>query len=226
MPRRTNDRVDVIEFNGIKFRRYPDSKNWSDQSYYRPNSTHIVSGVGNLHQEIWKSVNGEIPEGHEIHHVDGNPLNNDIPNLQCVSIHDHKGFHLVKSDSWKEKNKQSVIKAVEAARQWSHTDIGRAFRKKLAPIIGKLAWENAEYKSYTCVVCGSEFKSRTMQNDYAKFCSNNCKSKYRRDSHVDDIEFVCQWCGKTFMADKYAKSKTCSRKCGARYRSAKARNRL
>jgi hypothetical protein len=36
------------------------------------------------HRLIWELVNGEIPEGLTIDHIDQNPLNNKIENLRCV----------------------------------------------------------------------------------------------------------------------------------------------
>ena len=36
------------------------------------------------HRLIWELFNGPIPIGYEIDHIDGNPTNNLIKNLQCV----------------------------------------------------------------------------------------------------------------------------------------------
>lgn len=38
-----------------------------------------------IHRLIWEAVNGAIPEGMEINHLDENPSNNVISNLSCVS---------------------------------------------------------------------------------------------------------------------------------------------
>ena len=46
-----------------------------------------------LHQYIWMCVNGEIPEGYEIHHIDGNKLNNSIYNLELVEHKKHMIEH-------------------------------------------------------------------------------------------------------------------------------------
>lgn len=42
---------------------------------------------------IWTKHNGEIPNKYEIHHIDGNKLNDDIGNLICVSSKDHGKLH-------------------------------------------------------------------------------------------------------------------------------------
>lgn len=42
---------------------------------------------------IWKRVNGEIPENHHIHHIDGDFTNNNLSNLICLSARDHLILH-------------------------------------------------------------------------------------------------------------------------------------
>lgn len=37
-------------------------------------------------QYVWEQVNGAVPTGHFIRHLDKNPLNNTIENLECVSL--------------------------------------------------------------------------------------------------------------------------------------------
>lgn len=46
-----------------------------------------------IHRLIWEAVNGSIPIGHVIHHIDGNSRNNDIANLQCMPHADHVRLH-------------------------------------------------------------------------------------------------------------------------------------
>jgi len=55
-----------------------------------------LDGVGYrcfLHRVIWEQEHGEIPKDHVIHHIDGNSLNNNIENLECVSIIEHGARH-------------------------------------------------------------------------------------------------------------------------------------
>ena len=47
----------------------------------------------NEHRKVWKSVNGNIPKGKHIHHIDGNADNNHIDNLICVSAEMHHAIH-------------------------------------------------------------------------------------------------------------------------------------
>lgn len=43
-----------------------------------------------VHRIVWAAFNGKIPEGYQIDHIDDNPLNNHLDNLQCLSVEDHK----------------------------------------------------------------------------------------------------------------------------------------
>lgn len=45
------------------------------------------------HRLVWESVYGPIPEGMQIHHIDGNKTNNDISNLQLVTPLEHSRIH-------------------------------------------------------------------------------------------------------------------------------------
>src|ERR1700722_9087610 len=85
---------ECIVFNGIKFRRYPEAKQASHRNYYSPASNYRRKGVGALHQEIWKAANGPIPLFCEIHHRDGNPLNNQLDNLECLTKSEHESAHV------------------------------------------------------------------------------------------------------------------------------------
>jgi len=47
-----------------------------------------------LHIYLWKKTNNKpVPQGHVIHHKDGNSLNNNIQNLECISSKEHKALH-------------------------------------------------------------------------------------------------------------------------------------
>ena len=51
-----------------------------------------------LHRKIWESHYGKkIPEGYDIHHIDGNKTNNEIWNLQCVEHGKHSQYHHLKN---------------------------------------------------------------------------------------------------------------------------------
>lgn len=41
------------------------------------------------HHLVWESQNGPLPDGYDIHHIDGDTYNNDIDNLECLSHEAH-----------------------------------------------------------------------------------------------------------------------------------------
>ena len=45
------------------------------------------------HRVVWEQYNGPVPKGYEIHHRDGNRLNNAIENLEMVTPLAHKRLH-------------------------------------------------------------------------------------------------------------------------------------
>ena len=58
-----------------------------------------------LHQYIWMVANGcEIPEGYDIHHIDGNRLNNSIYNLELLTKSKHHNLHIEKRGCFKLEN--------------------------------------------------------------------------------------------------------------------------
>jgi hypothetical protein len=46
-----------------------------------------------LHNYNWEKVNGKIPKGYELHHIDLNKLNNNVNNLLLVTPKEHAEIH-------------------------------------------------------------------------------------------------------------------------------------
>lgn len=45
------------------------------------------------HHIIWEEINGVIPEGYEIHHIDHDKKNNDLENLRLLTVSEHQRTH-------------------------------------------------------------------------------------------------------------------------------------
>jgi hypothetical protein len=52
------------------------------------------------YRKIYESYYGKIPKEHHIHHIDGDPFNNDISNLKCVSAEEHSEIHKNEFTKW------------------------------------------------------------------------------------------------------------------------------
>lgn len=168
------------------------------------NGGYFVTGKNTfLHRLIWESVNGEVPNGFDIHHKDGNKLNNSIDNLQCLPHAEHLSIHM----------KQNSVKIHE----WHKTEIGRKFLGNKA----KELWEKRPLYIIKCEQCGNEFQAK--QIDRAKYCDNKCEQAARRKRGDDLVERQCVICNKTFCINKYYKTLTCGYKCGSKYRTRNAK---
>ena len=170
-----------------------------------------------LHQYIWEKENGSIPKGYEIHHIDQNTDNNSIENLCLLSIKEHQEIH--KELSWNEERRERARnnlnkKARPKAKEWHRSEKGKEWHKKhYERMKDKLFIE----KEFECEYCKKKYKA--INNNTNRFCSNKCKSAWRRKSGIDDVEKVCEICGSKFKTNKYSKTKTCSRSCANRLKS-------
>lgn len=189
---------------------------YNDHEFHRENSGYYqgyVDGVRiRLHRYIYICEKGEIPQGYHIHHIDFNKDNNDISNLIALSEYDHLKLHADKKveDNYEEMVLNLDINARPKANEWHGSEEGRAWHREQYEkykdcLHGK--------KMYTCECCGNEFEA--VNNGKNRFCSNKCKSKWRRDSGLDNETRICSHCGEEFMVNKYSKQRYCSKKCSS-----------
>lgn len=175
---------------------------------------HYGDKVKLLHRVVWEYYNGEIPSNYHVHHIDGNKDNNDISNLELIDSHEHLSYHSKKKYA---ENKEVIDKHLaeiqELARAWHSSPEGRAWHSEH----GKQVFENMPNITLICQNCGNEYTVKLSAKNKSKFCSNNCKSAYRRKLGIDNIEVICPVCSSKFIKNKYSKRKFCSRKCRLEY---------
>lgn len=213
------EKSEVVVFNGIAFRRYPNSPRHSDRVYYTPNSGHRKRGVGRLHQEIWKTAHGEIPHGYEIHHKDGNALNNALDNLECVPAAKHREHHAAMLPEARREWLKTHAKRIQPkAVNWHQSDEGRAWHVEH----GKATWAGVEPIKKTCEHCGHEFETKAKRQD-VRFCSDNCRAYSRKQGKTDHETRYCLICGDPFSVNKYSKAQCCSPSCARSYGHRKRR---
>lgn len=187
-------------FDGLKFTR-------DEKTGYYLNSTIRKR----LHRYVWEYYNGEIPEGYHIHHINKDKSNNDISNLQLIKGEDHVTFHgLERGETQYDAIIENLNKnARPKANEWHGSEEGHLWHKKQYNKHLK-KWIDKRVKQI-CEQCGNEFE--TIDNKKARFCSNKCKSKWRRESGIDDVKRECNYCGSEFTVNKYYKTKYCSKSC-------------
>lgn len=167
-----------------------------------------------LHRYVYRTYIGSIPKSYHVHHKNSDKTNNEPDNLVVLTASEHLGYHgaNISEERLRQKRKNLEINVRPKASEWHRSEVGREWHKKHGIEVAK----NLQPKKYICQQCGEEFHKKPQGVN--KFCSNNCKSAYRRKSGVDNIERKCESCGKTFIANKYSTKKYCSQECRKQHR--------
>lgn len=197
--------VRFIEYDGKRF--YEDKKGyWLGQRIDEDGKPRRVR----LHTYVWEKHYGPVPDGYDVHHIDRDPSNNEISNLIIMPESEHHAMHMA------DRNEDELCYILEnyarpKAVLWHKSEEGRAWHKEqYKSTIGSKA---GEVETLSCQYCGKEFQTPKLTAYKTKFCSNNCKSAYRRKAGIDNVTRQCVICGKDFVCNKYSRSKHCSNKC-------------
>lgn len=201
----------MVEYSDNYKYAYVDNYKFTkdEKTGYFLSSKKIGTSRKRLHVYMWEKFNGEIPKGNHVHHKDENKNNNEIDNLELLDKCLHSKLHGKDIRSDKErmaKTTKALLEfAIPKASEWHKSEEGREWHKKhYLDTKDKLHKE----KIFKCKMCGIEYKSIR-----SGFCSNKCKSAYRRKIGIDNKTRICSVCGKEFICNKYSKVKTCSNKC-------------
>lgn len=192
--------IEYIEYDGIRF--YKDKKGYWLSSRIKSRKPK------RLHIYVWEKFNGEVPHGYHIHHKDHNTNNNNIENLALMTEEKHLSYHANLQN--KEETKKLLLRyAQPKAIEWHKSKEGRQWHKE--------QYNNTKDKLHQrliikCLTCGKviEVGKGGAGN---KFCSNKCRSQYRRNIGIDNKEFICRYCGNSFVTNKYSPAKYCSKEC-------------
>ena len=150
---------ETIIFNEVEYRLMGQGKYYLSQSKTNKGR----KSVKGLHVAIWEFYNKNIvKKGYIVHHKDGNTLNNDINNLQCLSYSQHAKLHKFGQS---DKQKQHLETIRPLALEWHKSIEGIEWHKKNAEkfknrIISK------------CLNCGKEIEFPVSAK--RKYCSLEC----------------------------------------------------
>lgn len=216
MPRIRADLQDTTErvvFDGVPYRRYPNSPKLELRNYFICSQTKGKS-VRRLHQAIWEFHNGPIPKGHHVHHKDENTLNNDISNLECLSNKEHRRSHWTPEDAERARKHAETIRPLTKA--WHASEEGRDWHSEHSRKI----WEEREAEERKCAACGNSFFTKTRR-ETDKYCSAKCK----HDIYSKLLDAVCPNCSCAFKTHPTQPRECCSVTC-ARFLTQKRRRGL
>lgn len=164
-----------------------------------------INGVNwSLHRYIYSQHHGEIPEGYHIHHIDHNYLNNCIENLQALPARKHLQIHPASKETLEKWHKAGI----EAAKSWHSSEEGRQWHNQHYINMKDNLYAKIQRK---CINCQCDIL--TVKKNTNAYCSNKCKTAYRKKTGKDDIERECEKCGTLFKSHKYLGARFCSRKC-------------
>ena len=180
-----------ITYNGLRFCR-------DDKTGYYLNSTIHKR----LHRYVWECEVGTIPKGCQIHHIDGNKANNDLSNLAIMTATGHQRLH-GQEEARKATARENVKKAIKYAPEWHKSEAGKKWHSE------HMQGFKQPRQDMVCEQCSATYKGIKGQ----RFCSNKCKSAWRRKNSPDLIKAICIVCGKEFATEKYRPAKVCSVRC-------------
>lgn len=169
-----------------------------------PRMTGLYFKLLSLHRMVWICYNGEIPEGHDIHHKDFDKENNVISNLELVHKDEHKKIHLAHKTKKVPEKKQKFICKVCGKE---YESVNRSNNTYCSVKCKKTAERVRATKIKICKVCGKEFSTR----DDAEICSKKCLGKFLNRQEIK----TCPVCGKTFSDVVSKHRKHCSPECAA-----------
>lgn len=194
----TTSRRETVIYGGRKYHRYPLSKRRQLRVYFWRHDKWKTPPFA-LHRQIWIDHHGEIPEGHIIHHKDGNPLNNEIGNLEAMPRGEHAKMHAAQPEIkrlMREAGHRQTGRIVAALTEWRKTpeaklvysENGKSQSTRLVKQLAKWREENPEKakamcaagakkafnisaRELVCICCGTTFVSTHRA---ARYCENGC----------------------------------------------------
>lgn len=206
---------EMVEYNGVRFYRYPNSNRRAHRDYFSPGIQAKQNGVDLLHRQVWKDHFGDIPDGYQIHHKDENTLNNDLSNLECVTAKQHLHKHPARLARCRSEEQMVHLESIrEKTKAWHGSEEGLEWHIQHAKNIG---FGQHKLVDVECAICGKSFQ--TKRKAERNYCSKECNQANQSLLWHSGKKFIhaheCQCCGKQFKSDRVV-SMYCSKSCARR----------
>lgn len=177
------DDTETIVFNGREYHRNPSAKQKHRQRYFWGRRNLGDQKKVALHVAIWEYHNGPVPEDMVIHHKDGDPLNNEIENLACVTISEHCKEHEV--GKWLEGYRRSVMYRHTCQQCGIEYETFRKNRTKFCTEACEKQYRRdnkLHHETRECVICGSAFIADRYKS--SKSCSFTCRARLNANNRA------------------------------------------
>ena len=191
----------------------PKTVEWGGYTWHKTRENYYIRRCKyktiRLHREICRKAHGDFPDDWDVHHIDGNRLNNHPSNLVALSKSDHRKKH---PPACKEYTADCLqCEAKFTYRVWLPRAV--AFCSLKCNEI----WRRNAFKPQlaSCKMCGEEF---TQVRNAHFFCSKTCGSKhsYMHQKTPTSRRIRCDACTKWFIT-KRSNGRFCSRECAYVY---------
>lgn len=151
----------IQEFNGERF--------YLCGNYFQHNGKR-------LHRAVWEYHFGPVPDGCDIHHIDGDRGHNDAENLACMARTEHHKHH-TNTQEFLDYAKKHVEEIRPAAAAWHGSNAGKEWHSAQ----GKLNWKKRVEITYTCTECGATYSTKHVYSASSNhFCSSKCRARHGR----------------------------------------------
>ena len=166
-----------------------------------------------LHRMVYTYHCGEIPESYEIHHIDHNPANNNISNLQCLTKNQHMSIHNSKADT-------VHLTCLNCGKTFTFSKRGRKLFCSIQCGNEHRAKNPELYEERVCEYCGKTFT--VLKSLKVTCCSRACGARLHWKKEREKIGKpeparikTCPVCGKEFQVPSTnPNKKCCSTSCG------------
>lgn len=202
--RRQYEDLRIEDFNGQKLDGRTYAFFWDDdrkRTVYR-------------YRWLWEQVYGPIPDGHVIHHQNGDPADDRMENLELKTVERHSGDHFKGPQNPRWIGGTPTRKCETCGKEFNQYDRRHGEKRRYCSADCRTAGsvKPEKHEPIICATCGKTFIPTYGCKTLPKYCSRKCFSESRPNQLRS---WTCENCGETFQArlDHGREPRFCSRSC-------------